>query len=182
MAKLNFVFDNGTLTATGANTFVRTLATDYAARTIGDGGKIEIYPTTPDSRLPKFEFAEYTWVTIEGVASASNADFVADFNMKAGAKYAYNTKYCETIISGGLDPDTSIATQITPLVKGGYLTFLADPDNTGVIFIGDENVDNTSFALDAGKSVFMELDDLSKIYIFASTPGDLINYIGAYKD
>jgi hypothetical protein len=182
MAKLNFEFSNGTLTATGANTFVRTVATDYMARTIGDGGKIEVYPVSNDQRLPRFEFKSYTWVTIEGATSTSNADFVDDFNMKAGAKYAYNTKYCETILSGMLDPDTSEATQITALQKGGYVTFLADPDNTGLIFIGDSNVDNTSFALDSGKSVFMEIDDLSKIWIYASTPGDIVSYLGAYKD
>lgn len=182
MAKLNFEFSNGTLTATGANTYVHLSSTDYEARAVGDGNDIRIYPTGSNKNLKVFEHAlRYDDMTISGVEYASAAEFVDAFNMAAGAKFAYNTKYCEVIISGGLDPDTSVPAQITELQKGGYLTFLADPDNTGVIFIGDEDVDNTSFALDAGKSVFMELDDLSKIWIYASTAGDIVNYLGAYK-
>jgi hypothetical protein len=49
------------------------------------------------------------------------------------------------------------------------------------VFVGDVNVDNTSYRLAAGSSVFMELDDLSKIYIYADASAQEVDVAGAYK-
>jgi hypothetical protein len=181
MAKLNFEFSNGTLTATGANTYVRCMASDYAARTVGDGVKIEFAPTILDSRLPTFSF-KYDDVTIEGTSYGSIALLVAAFNMKAGAKYAYNTKYPETLISYTLDPDTSVEAQLFNLQKGGWLTVKAPSTNTGSVFIGGDDVNNTDGYLEASGEQTFEIDDLSKLWVLATTPGDKIIVFGAYKD
>ena len=78
--------------------------------------------------------------------------------------------------------DTSVALQLTPTAdKAGYLTITAETDNTGDVYVGDEDVNNTSYALEAGDSVFMELDDLSKIYAYASVAGCQVKILGAYK-
>lgn len=183
MAKLNFEVENGTLKATGPNTFVLLNSTDYAARTVGDGNHVEIYPAAnPDSRQKVFHHFLYSDITLNSVDYASAELFVEAFNMLCGAKYAYNTKYPENILSGSLDPDTSVATQITALQKGGYVTIIAPSTNTGVIYVGGDDVDNTCDYIEAGGERFMELDDLSKIYIFASTPGDIVTFLGGYKN
>jgi len=186
MAKLNFEFANGTLTATGANTFVRCSSSDYMARTTTDGDRIEIRPIFLDSRLPDFTVKDYLDLTIDGVESASAADFVSDFNLLAGSQLGYNTKYPENLFSQHIELDTSVDEQVVPLWvisghNGGYVTITAPDGNTGNIFVGEDDVSNDSYHLEPGKSITLELSDLSLIWVQSETAGDTVEIIGAAK-
>ena len=183
-AKLNFVFLNGTLTATGPNTFVHTSSSDYSAATIGDGSKIEIKPVNLDPRLPKFEFKSYLDVTIDSVYSASAAAFVTAFNALAGTQFGFNTKYPENLFSDHIELDTSVDEQPAPLAalgKAGYITLSTPSSNSSVIYVGTSTVNNTVFALAADKSITLELADLRDIWVQSDTAGDHLDVIGAYK-
>ena len=166
------------------------MSTDYKAKTwstdLWDG--IIVFPvfgfdepygkgtyTTKDYR----DFAIF--VDGYGTSPASAENFVEMFNAAVGTSLGYNTQYPQHIISSKLDPDTSVPQAITALTHAGYVTITTPDSNSGTVYVGGDDVDSTSYALAADKSVYMELDDLSKIYIYASTPGDICFVLGAYK-
>jgi hypothetical protein len=185
MAKLNFEFANGTLTATGANTFIQLSPTDYSARTVGDGTHIEIYPIFGDKRLRTFDF-KYDDVTLDSVAYGSAALFVAAFNTALGGTLSFNTKYPEYLFSQHFELDTSVDEQPVPAwIKtdhnAGYITLTAPEDNSGDIFIGEDDVSNDSYHLEAGKSITIEIADLSLIWVQSETSGDHLNALGCAK-
>ena len=186
MAKLNFVFANGTLTATGANTYVRCSSSDYMARTTTDGTRIEIRPIFGDTRLPDFTVKDYLDLTIDGVASASAADFVSEFNLLAGSQLGYNTKYPESLFSQHIELDTSVDEQVVPAWiitghNGGYVTITAPGTNTGNIHVGESDVSPDSYALEPDKSITLEISDLSLIWVQSTTAGDVVDVIGVAK-
>jgi hypothetical protein len=185
MAKLNFEFANGTLTATGANTFIHLSATDYAARAVGDGNRIEIYPIFGDKRLRTFDF-KYDDITISGADYASVAELVAAFNTFLGGTISYNTKYPENLFSQVIEFDTSVDEQVVPLWiqtvhNGGYITLTTPSTNTGNVHIGEEGVVTTYYYLEPDKSITLEISDLSLIYAQNTTPGDVLMVIGVAK-
>ena len=182
-AKLNFEFVNGTLTATGANTYIQLSPTDYSARTVGDGTQIEIYPIFGDKRLKTFIF-HYDHITLDGASYASAALFVAAFNTALGGSLSFNTKYPENLFSDHIELDTSVDEQPAPLAalgKAGYITLSAPSGNSSVIYIGTSTVNSTDFALAADKSITLELADLRDIWVQSDTAGDHLDVIGAYK-
>jgi hypothetical protein len=185
MAKLNFEFANGTLTATGANTFIQLSPTDYSARTVGDGTRIEIYPLFGDKRLRTFDF-KYDDVTIDSVAYGSAALLVAAFNTFLGGTISYNTKYPENLFSQHIALDTSVDEQVVPAWiiaghNGGYVTITTPTTNSGNVYIGESDVSNQSYALEPDKSITIEISDLSLIWAQSETAGDSVNIIGVAK-
>ena len=187
MAALTFTIADGHLTIGSANRTYDYASTDYRAKAWrnGDRDGIKIYPLVGDENKPRWSidnFAEMSLV-IDGVAysAASATDFAEAFNAACGTNLGYNTQYCQHIISDHLPLDTSVPTQITTIAKAGYITITGNADNTGVVYVGDVDVDNDSYNLAAGSSVFMELDDLSKIYCYASEASQSVDIVGAYK-
>ena len=185
-AKLDFVFLNGTLTATGPNTFVHTSSSDYRAATLGDGSLIEVRPINLDPRLPTFKFKSYLDVTIDSAASASAAAFVTAFNALAGTQIGFNTKYPETLFSQIINLDTSVDERVVPAWavsdhNAGYVVLTTPSTNTGNIYIGESDVNNDCFYLEPDRSITIELADLSLIWVQSTAPGDVIMVLGAAK-
>lgn len=188
MAQLTFTIADGTLTVGSANRTYDYASTDYRAKAWRNGSRngVKIYPTfNGDENKPRWSVDDFTEfaLNIDGVgySPASAADFVDAFNNACGTNISFNTQYCQHIISDHLPLDTSVATQVTTIEKAGYLTITANADNTGVVYVGDVDVDNDSYNLAAGSSVLMELDDLSKIYCYASEASQSVDIVGAYK-
>lgn len=52
--------------------------------------------------------------------------------------------------------------------------------NTGMVYVGKDPVtSSTGFVLDAGESIFVEVDNLADIYIDVSVNGEGVSYIGS---
>jgi hypothetical protein len=187
MANLKFTVADGFLTVSGGGRTNDYSSTDYRAKAWrnGDRDGVRVFPITGNEGLPRWSTERYTEyeLNIDGVdvTPTSASDFVAQFNAACGINLGYNTQYPQHIISENMALDTSVATQITEYAKAGYLTITARAANTDDIFVGDVNVDNTSYRLAAGSSVFMELDDLSKIYIYADAASQEADVVGAFK-
>ena len=188
MAQLSFTIADGHLTIGSPGRTYDYASTDYKAKAWRNGQRegVKIYSTFSDTQgHPQWSTENYTdWaLVIDGVgySAASVTDFVDAFNAACGSHLGFNTQYCQHIISDTIDMDTSVALQLTTHEKAGYLTITAETDNTGDVYVGDVDVDNTSYALEAGLSVFMELDDLSKIYAYAAVADCQVKIVGAYK-
>lgn len=187
MAQLSFTIADGHLTIGSSGRTYDYASTDYRAKAWrnGDRDGIKIYPLNGDENKPRWSVDSYIdmALVIDGVgySAASSADFAEAFNAACGTNLGYNTQYPQHIISDTIDMDTSVALQLTTHEKAGYLTITAETDNTGDVYVGDVDVDNTSYALEAGLSVFMELDDLSKIYAYAAVADCQVKIVGAYK-
>lgn len=190
MAQLSFAIADGILTVSGGGRTEQFTSTDYKAKAWrnGDRDGFIVYPVDGSSD----PWAKGTWtlkdyteasLVIDGVAvtptSVENA--VTEFNQACGVSIGYNTQYPQHIISDNMVLDTSVATQLTPYGKAGYLTISAASGNAANVYVGDENVDNDSYQLEAGTSVFMELDDLSKIWVFGAASDLEVSIVGAYK-
>ena len=188
MAQLTFTIADGQITVGSAGRTYDYASTDYRAKAWRNGSRngVKIYPTfNGDENAPRWSTDNYIeWaLNIDGVAysAASVDDFVEAFNAATGTNVGYNTQYCQHILSDHLPLDTSVATAITDIAKAGYVTITANADNTGVVYVGDLNVDNDSYNLAASSSVFMELDDLSKIYCYASEASQSVDILGGWK-
>jgi len=73
-----------------------------------------------------------------------------------------------------------IGTTITNLSSGRTIfgvLIKPDPDNIGKIYIGDSDVSTTTGYLLEG-SLFIEIDEQSKIYLISDTPDQKVYYIG----
>ncbi len=188
MAQLSFTIADGKLTVGSANRTYDYSSTDYRAKAWrnGDRDGIKVYPLNGDENKPRWSVVNYLdfALVIDGVAyvATSTTDWVGAFNAACGTNLGYNTQYPQHIISDHMPLDTSVAMQLVPLAeKAGYITITADADNAGEIYIGDENVSNDSYNLEPATSVFMELDDLSKIYAYAAVADEGVDILGAYK-
>lgn len=191
MALIGFQVADGALTVIDGNGWVETHSTDYRARMLyqQEHYKIVIFPINYDTAEANTKrvwlIRDYTECTlgINGASyvATSGDDWVQAFNWACGTNIGFNTQYPQHIIADTIDLDTSVATQLTDYEKAGYMTISADEDNTGNVFVGDENVDSDSYQLEAGKSVFVELDDLSKWYAYGSVADCRVSICGAYK-
>jgi hypothetical protein len=127
-------------------------------------------------------------VTLNGTTYDDDewADLVLDFNtfLAPGtgstlSEIKDDVDYPEEIISAVLTPNAM--TGVTNQTKGGYVTLYAPEANTGLIYVGTDAVDANCFALEAGKSVPMELADLARIFVKNSVQGEKVHVLGAYK-
>jgi hypothetical protein len=127
-------------------------------------------------------------ITLNGTAYNDNqwATLVLDFNTflapGTGASLSEikdDVDYPEEIISTVLTPNSM--TGITNQTKAGYVTLYAPAANTGLIYVGTDAVSASSFALEAGKSVPIELADLARIFVKNTVAGEKVHVLGAYK-
>lgn len=190
MAQLSFAIADGILTVSGGGRTEQFASTDYKARAQRNGDKdgFIVYPTdgSGESRYKvMWSLEDYTDASfvIDGITLTPTSvnDAVTRFNQACGVSIGYNTQYPQHIVSDHMVLDTSVATQLTPYGKAGYLTISAASGNAANVYVGDENVDNDSYQLEAGTSVFMELDDLSKIWVFGAAADLEVSIVGAYK-
>jgi hypothetical protein len=187
MARLTFEIADGVLTVGSANRTYDYASTDYRAKAWrnGDRNGIKIFPITGNENLPRWSVDHYTEVTLTingaNFPFGDAETFVHEFNWACGSNIGFNTQYPQHIISDHMPLDTSVPIQLTTIAKAGFLTITADADNTAVVYVADVNVDNDSYNLEPAASVFMELDDLSKIYAFTAVAGGAVDIIGAYK-
>lgn len=66
----------------------------------------------------------------------------------------------------------------TTLTAGVTVKALAA--NTNNVYVGDSSVDSSNgYVLDAGESVFIEVDDLAKVFIDVDTNGEGVSYIAS---
>ena len=71
---------------------------------------------------------------------------------------------------------TQLALATTQAVKG--VVIKAKAANTGVIYVGASDVSSTTgFALAAGESITLDIDDLATVYIDSSVNGEGVTYI-----
>lgn len=81
----------------------------------------------------------------------------------------------KTVASAGTAEALAASTQVESGIRIKALS-----DNAGDVYVGDAAVDSSSgFPLSVGEEVFIEVDDLAKIYIDAANNGDGVAYIGA---
>ncbi len=52
----------------------------------------------------------------------------------------------------------------------------AAPANTGLVYVGDSNTDNTYPALAAGDSMSIPIDDVSKVWVDSATNGEGVDF------
>ena len=100
----------------------------------------------------------------------------------SGGNIIYDIRLPDTIVNGQKTVSSAGTAEAlgasTSLESGIKIKALAD--NTGTIYVGDSDVDSSSgFELAAGEEVFIEIDDLAKVYVDASSSGDGVSYIGA---
>ena len=98
----------------------------------------------------------------------------------------FNTKYPELLFSQHFELDTSVDTQIVPAwcITGhnaGYVILTTPSTNTGTVYVGEDDVNNGSYAMEADKSITLEISDLSLIWVQSDTAGDHLNVIGVAK-
>jgi len=88
----------------------------------------------------------------------------------------------ETVYNGQNDVTTAGTREVlagAQALKSG-VTIKAKGDNTGDIYVGDSSVSSSNgFILDAGELVFIEVDNLSDVYIDSSVNGDGVSYIAS---
>lgn len=187
MAQLSFTIADGKLTVGSTNRTYDYSSTDYRAKAWrnGDRDGVKVFPLNGDENKPRWSVDNYTEVALVidgiGYSAASTSDWVEAFNAACGSNLGFNTQYPQHIISDNITLDTSVATQLTIVEKAGYLTITAKSTNSGVVYIGDADVDNDSYNLAAGASISLELDDLSKIYAYGAVASLVVDIIGAYK-
>lgn len=83
----------------------------------------------------------------------------------------------ETVaVAGTAEP---LATTSTPIIS---VTVKALAGNTGMVYVGNEDVDNSNgFVLDAGEPVSIDIDNLSKVYIDVDVAGEGVSWIALVK-
>ena len=195
MAQKTFTIANGKLTVSGGGTTTQYIASDYRAKSWSNSDRdgMIIYPIAGSEEAwghGTFTFKSYTeaalYISGVGYSPASVDDFVTVFNAVCGASLGFNTKYPETLFSQHIVLDTSVDEQVAtaPVIaagSAGYVTITAPSTNTGNIYVGGSDVNNTSYALEAGKSITLEISDLSLIWVQNESVGDSVDVIGVAK-
>lgn len=75
----------------------------------------------------------------------------------------------------------ALASQSRPATRGVQIK--ADEDNLGVVYVGMSGVTALSaeltdgFPLEAGEGLFVPIDDANKVYVLASTNGQVVHYL-----
>jgi len=188
MASLHdFTFANGVLTLTCGASTDNFYSSDFRAKSRED--KVVIFPINQDDNNKytqrDWEYP-YTELTCQGVAFASAEEFVIMFNALAGASIGFNTKYPESMFSQAITLDTSVDEQVVPAwaIAGhnaGYVTLTTPSTNTGNIFVGENDVNNTCYYLEPDKSITLETSDLSLIWVQSAIPNQVVMVIGFAK-
>jgi len=74
---------------------------------------------------------------------------------------------------------TAEALATTQALQRGVLV-KALSTNTGLMYVGDEDVDSTNgFELEAGDMTYIEIDDLAKVYVDAAEDGEGVSYVAS---
>ena len=133
-----------------------------------------------DSKNKVFS-ADVAAVTLNGTSDSTTAEFCQAFNAQAGLSVKRNTDYPDTIISAKLTVGT-VKAKVADHAKPGYVEIETDGDNSGLVYIGDTDVDNSSAVMAAEKKRYFELADLSKLYVLGSEAGQVVYVTGAYKN
>jgi hypothetical protein len=187
MAALDFTFANGHLSVTGGNRTDNFYSSDFRAKS--EGNKVIIHPINQDDNnryvQRDWEYL-YTEITFEGVAYPSAEEFVIAFNAIAGQSIGFNTKYPEEMFSQAITLDTSVDEQVVPAWvitghNGGYVILTTPSTNTGNIYVGEINVNNTNYYLEPDKSITLEASDLSDIWVQSAIPNQVIMVLGFAK-
>ena len=195
MAQKTFTIANGKLTVSGGGTTTQYIASDYRAKSWSNSDRdgMIIYPIAGSEEAwghGTFTFKSYTeaalYISGVGYSPASIDDFVTVFNAVCGASLGFNTKYPETLFSQHIVLDTSVDEQVAtvPVIaaqSAGYVIITAPSTNAGNIYVGDSTVNNTDYALEPDRSVTLEIDDLSKIWVQSTNAGDSVSVIGVAK-
>ena len=92
-------------------------------------------------------------------------------------------------VRGSDTPSTFTTGSVPVLVSSGQLGVVsvsgvklkAHPGNADIIWISSsaDGTQSTSFPLDASEEVFLEIDDLNKIYYWSATTGSTLSWIGS---
>jgi hypothetical protein len=189
----NITISNGSLTI-GTKTYN---ANNYSAH--AEGTRVVIVHRNDDKN--RLEEYAVNAVKLNGTAYNTAALFCVAFNALAADKEAgdigsmkadigliktgtglmkENTDYTNKKISVVLTPNE--ATQITDKQLPGYATIKAPGTNTGLIYIGESDVDDECFALEAGQSVPVEDIDMSTVYVKNSVADEKVHVLGGYKE
>ena len=187
MARLDFTFSSGLLTVTGGGRTDNFYSTDFRAKS--KETRVIIFPINQDdnNRYTQKEWDyPYDELSCQSVEYASAELFVTAFNALAGAGIGFNTKYPETLFSRTIELDTSVDEQVATAAiiaaqSAGYVIITAPSTNAGNIYVGDSTVNNTDYALEPDRSVTLEIDDLSKIWVQSTNAGDSVSVIGVAK-
>jgi hypothetical protein len=170
----------------GTNSFN---AGNYIA--LAEGSTVVIVHNS-SSRDRIFE-ALFSNIKLNNVRYATAAELCTAFNALAAAALRANiesmsgniadlkdnTGYPENLISAVLTPND--ATPITNQALSGSVILTTPAANTGVIYVGLAGVDNTKYAMEADKSIAIELSDLSRICVKNSVAGEKVHVIGSCK-
>jgi hypothetical protein len=107
----------------------------------------------------------------------------ATVNLAAGSTVAISSITVPAVIYNG---KTSVATPGTQVVLASSqailsgVTIKAEADNTGIIYVGDSTVQSSDgFELAAGEQVFIEIANLSTVWIDASVGTDGVSYVAS---
>lgn len=128
-----------------------------------------------ESILAKLDKSLSTVVSdLRGGSSKTLSDLETDLdalNDKLGAR--------SSILYGQVTVGTSRVALPSNSVPAGYAVVVkADPDNSGIVYVGDSSVDTTSgFILAAGDSVTLRVTNTTLINVIASASGQKVCWI-----
>lgn len=126
------------------------------------------------------------------------AEMIKFYNSSGVIKYASSTDPLPTTatlsgsISATLAPPTAVYNDAVNVTTAGTAVSLgssqslndgvvikANEANTGNIYVGDSSVSSSNgLVLEAGESVMVGIDDVSKVYIDSDNDGEGITYVG----
>lgn len=191
MAQVIFTIANGILEVTDGGGLYTFHSADYRMKSRWNATrlKITVFPIlhelTPASRM-EWERDAVGEFVLNGVQYGTVEDLVTNFNQIAGTNIGFNTKYPENLFSQHIELDTSVDTQVAPawVILGhnaGYVTLTTPSTNTGNVYVGEDDVNNGSYAMEPDKSITLEISDLSLIWVQSEVAGDHISVIGVAK-
>ena len=191
MAQVTFTIANGILEVADGGGMYSYNSADFRARSIWNATKLRIvvYPIlhelTPATRR-EWETDDVAQFILNGVQYGTVEGFVTNFNQIAGTNLGYNTKYPESMFSQAITLDTSVDEQVVPawVIAGnnaGYVILTTPSTNTGNVFVGESDVNNTNYYLEPDKSITLEASDLSTIWVQSDTPSQVVMVIGFAK-
>ena len=90
------------------------------------------------------------------------------------------------MFSQAITLDTSVDEQVVPawVIAGnnaGDVILTTPSTNTGNVFVGESDVNNTNYYLEPDKSITLEASDLSTIWVQSDTPSQVVMVIGFAK-
>jgi hypothetical protein len=191
MAQVTFTIANGILEVADGGGMYSYHSADYRAKSVWNATRLRIvvYPIlhelTPATRR-EWEADDVDQFILNGVQYGTVEGFVTNFNQIAGTNLGFNTKYPETLFSQDIELDTSIDQQVVPAwcIAGhnaGYVILTAPSTNTGNVYVGEDDVNSDSYAMEPDKSITLELSDLSLIWVQSTVPGEHLSVIGCAK-